>query len=67
LPLQRKFTVIDPFAGSCNTLYWILRHVPRSTGIAFEFDQQICELTRHNIAGLDRTISLMRRLRVGNG
>ena len=23
LPLQTKFTVIDPFAGSCNTLYWI--------------------------------------------
>ena len=59
LPLQTKFTVIDPFAGSCNTLYWILRHVPCSTGIAFEFDQQIYELTRHNIAGLDRTISLM--------
>jgi hypothetical protein len=25
LPPQTKFTVIDPFAGSCNTLYWILR------------------------------------------
>ena len=59
LPLQTKFTVIDPFAGSCNTLYWILRHVPCSTGIAFEFDQQIYELTRHNIVGLDKTISLM--------
>ena len=33
LPPQTKFTVIDPFAGSCNTLYWILRHVPRSTGM----------------------------------
>jgi len=29
LPPQTKFTVIDPFAGSCNTLYWILRHVFR--------------------------------------
>src|SRR6516162_3131463 len=58
LPLQTKFTVIDPFAGSCNTLYWILRHVPCSTGIAFEFDQQIYELTKRNIAGLDRTIEL---------
>src|SRR5262245_34822211 len=52
------FTVIDPFAGSCNTLYWILRHVPQSTGIAFELDPQIYALTRRNIAGLDRTITL---------
>jgi hypothetical protein len=36
-----------------------LRHIPHSTGIAFEFDRQIYELTRHNIAGLDRTISLI--------
>jgi len=34
LPLQTQFVVIDPFAGSCNTLYWILRHVHRSAGIA---------------------------------
>src|SRR5262245_23675154 len=42
-------TVIDPFAGSCNTLYWILRHVPLSEGIAFEFDRQVFELTRKNV------------------
>jgi hypothetical protein len=58
LPSQTTFTVIDPFAGSCNTLYWILRHVPRSTGIAFELDRQVYELTTRNIRGLDRTISL---------
>jgi hypothetical protein len=58
LPSQTQFTVIDPFAGSCNTLYWILRHVARSTGIAFEFDPQVYELSRRNIAGLDRTIEL---------
>ena len=58
LPPHTKFTVIDPFAGSCNTLYWILRHVPRSTGIAFELDPQVHELTTRNIAGLDREIAL---------
>src|SRR5882672_11084947 len=58
LPPQTKFTVIDPFAGSCNTLYWILRHVPRSTGIAFELDPQVHELTTRNIAELDREITL---------
>lgn len=51
-------TVIDPFAGSCNTLYWILRHVPLSEGIAFEFDQQVFELTTHNVSSLDRRIEL---------
>jgi hypothetical protein len=60
LPPQTKFTVIDPFAGSCNTLYWILRHVPRSTGIAFELDPQVHELTTRNIARLDREIALTR-------
>jgi RNA cap guanine-N2 methyltransferase len=53
------FTVIDPFAGSCNTLYWILRHVLNSEGIAFEFDPQVYALTSSNIAGLDRKIELL--------
>ena len=58
LPKTGHFTVIDPFAGSCNTLYWILRHVPDSQGIACEFDRQVYELTKRNIAGLDKTIDL---------
>src|SRR5260221_270537 len=58
LPKTRHFTVIDPFAGSCNTLYWILRYVPDSQGMACEFDRQVYELTKRNIAGLDRTIDL---------
>src|SRR6478736_232896 len=41
LPTGTPVTVIDPFAGSCNTLYWILRHIPDSTGIACEFDPQV--------------------------
>jgi hypothetical protein len=58
LPKTTHFTVIDPFAGSCNTLYWILRYVPNSQGIACEFDSRVYELTKRNIAGLDRTIDL---------
>jgi hypothetical protein len=54
-----QFVVIDPFAGPCNTLYWILRHVPNAAGIAFELDPQVYELTRRNIAGLDRKIELL--------
>jgi hypothetical protein len=60
LPETTPFTVIDPFAGSCNTLYWILRYVPNSQGLACEFDPQVYELTKGNIAGLDRTIDLRR-------
>src|SRR5215475_1096963 len=36
-----QFLVIDPFAGSCNTLFWILRSLPNSEAIAFESDQRV--------------------------
>ena len=47
-----QFVVIDPFAGSCNTLFWILRSLPNSDAVAFESDQQVFELTHHNLAAL---------------
>jgi hypothetical protein len=57
-PPSERFVVIDPFAGSCNTLYWILKYVPNSEGVAFEFDPQVFALSKQNIARLDRTIEL---------
>ncbi len=56
-PMARHLA-IDPFAGSCNTLSWTLRHVPASEGLAFELDPRVFELTRQNlvILGLDRAI-----------
>jgi hypothetical protein len=59
LPSETPCLVLDPFAGSCNTLYWILCHLPRARGIAFEFDANVYDLTRRNIEVLDRTIDLM--------
>jgi len=53
------FVVIDPFAGSCNTLFWILRHLPNSQGIAFESDQQVFALTHRNLAAIGQTIDLI--------
>jgi len=50
---------VDPFAGSCNTLFWILEHVPCSQGLAFELDPRISELTRRNLALLGRPIELI--------
>ena len=50
---------VDPFAGSCNTLSWILDHLPASEGLAFELDPRVSELTRRNIALLGRPIELI--------
>jgi predicted RNA methylase len=54
-----KFNVVDPFAGSCNSLYWILRHVRDSKGIAFEIDKTIFEITKRNLSLLDMDINLV--------
>lgn len=54
-----SMAVVDPFAGSCNALYWLLRHLPDADGLAFEADRTICQLTRRNLAHLDRTITLV--------
>jgi hypothetical protein len=56
---SNQLVAIDPFAGSCNTLFWILRHLPNSEGIAFESDPQVFELTHRNLAALDQRIELV--------
>jgi hypothetical protein len=42
--------VVDPFAGSGNTLYWILRHLPGAKGLAFETDPGVFRLTAKNLS-----------------
>jgi hypothetical protein len=44
--------VVDPFAGSGNTLYWLLRHLPGTRGIGFELDAGVFRLTQQNVATL---------------
>ena len=51
--------VIDPFAGSCNTLFWILRNLPNVEGVAFESDPQVFGLTHRNLAMLGQRIELV--------
>ncbi len=58
-PSAAKFIVIDPFAGSCNSLYWILRLVRSSKGIAFEIDKSVFETTKKNLSSLDIDIELV--------
>lgn len=57
-PAGEGVTVIDPFAGSCNSLYWILRHLPGAQAVAFEMDPTIFAMTKANIAVLDQPITL---------
>ena len=40
-------------------LFWILRHLPNSEGIAFESDSQVFELTRRNLTVLKQRIELV--------
>jgi hypothetical protein len=56
---NRPIGVIDPFAGSCNGLYAILRHLPGSKGIGFEVEPVIFNLTTRNIAHLNAPIELV--------
>jgi hypothetical protein len=54
----RSCVAIDPFAGSCNTLFWISRHLPNAQGLAFELDAQVHSLTESNLALMGAGISL---------
>jgi hypothetical protein len=42
--------LIDPFAGSANTLYWLAHHLSVERGIGFELDPSVFALTRANLA-----------------
>ena len=57
---NRVIGVVDPFAGSCNGLYAILRHLPGARGIGFEVEPAVFELTKRNIAHLNAPIELVR-------
>jgi hypothetical protein len=50
--------VVDLFAGSGNTLHWLLRHQPRARGLGFELDAAVFDLTRRNLALLGLPIDV---------
>jgi hypothetical protein len=56
---SRPVGVVDPFAGSCNGLYAILRHLPGAKGIGFEVEPTVFDLTTRNIAHLNAPIELI--------
>ena len=51
--------VIDPFVGSGNTLYWILRHLVGSRGVGFESDPEVFSLTQQNVKALELPIEIL--------
>lgn len=51
--------VVDLFAGSGNTLNWLLRHLPGLRGVGFESDAEVFRLTRDNIAALALPIDIL--------
>jgi hypothetical protein len=57
-PPGTRFGVVDCFAGSCNGLASILRHLPGAQGIGFEFEPAIFDMSSRNIASLDAPIQL---------
>ncbi len=58
-PSTPGVSVIDPFAGSGNTLYWILRHLPRASGLGFELDDQVFRLTKQNLSLLGVPLEIL--------
>jgi hypothetical protein len=57
-PPGLPLVIVDPFAGSCNALFWILRHLRNAQGIGFELDATIFDLTSANIALIGAPIRL---------
>ncbi|HWI15320.1 MAG TPA: hypothetical protein VNT02_13745, partial [Burkholderiales bacterium] len=49
---------IDPFAGSGNTLYWMLRNLPGARGVGFELDDAVFRLTVRNFSALGLPVDI---------
>jgi hypothetical protein len=60
-PLTSGAFVVDPFAGSGNTLYWMLRHLPGAHGLGLEQDPMVFRLTSRNLAILNLSIEVSNR------
>jgi hypothetical protein len=50
--------ILDPFAGSANTLFWLMRHLPRARGIGWELDDGVFARTQRNLAAIGSPIDI---------
>ena len=53
--------VIDSFAGSDNTLFWLLHHLPGARGLGFELDPRVFALTRKNLSVLALPLEVLNK------
>ena len=60
-PFTSGSLILDPFAGSGNTLYWMLRHLPGAHGLGLEQDATVFQLTSRNLAILNLSIEMSNR------
>jgi 16S rRNA G966 N2-methylase RsmD len=51
--------VVDLFAGSGNTLYWLTRHLSGANGLGFELDAGVFRLTHQNLAIVGLPIQIL--------
>jgi len=58
-PSSGRPLVVDPFAGSGNTLHWITRHMPSAHAIGFELDHAVFDVSRQNLERLALPIELV--------
>jgi len=58
-PHAARALVVDLFAGSANTLYWLMRHLSGARGLGFELDAGVFRLTRQNLAALALPIEIV--------
>jgi hypothetical protein len=52
--------VVDPFAGSANTLVWIAHHVAARRAVGFELDAGVFEATRRNLGAVNAGVAVAR-------
>lgn len=58
-PCSAAPLVVDLFAGSGNTLFWLLRHLPGAEGFGCEMDARVFQLTRQNLAAMGVAIRIV--------
>jgi 16S rRNA G966 N2-methylase RsmD len=56
---QASPLVVDLFAGSGNTLHWLLRHLPGARGLGFEMDPRVFALTKANLEALALPVKIL--------
>ncbi len=59
-PANGRPLIVDPFAGLCNTLHWIERHLPCAEAVGFELDPAVFDVSMRNLGRLALPIELVK-------